>query len=518
MKKNSFLLCVFIICFSSFFVYGNTVEAFDMGNENYNQYTTYINYADGYMINYPKDMWVDTTLSSVKTVIGNEKREIEIYYDDFRNTHHSSMGYINYSNAFIKNSTDHYKEYENMILVNGMQTHLLKWSRKKLSRVENDKNYYVSAEIIKNSHEVYTIFIKSATPFENYEEYMDIINSFQLIEKVDNHHINVKFKPVQKNLNDETKAFYQKYFLESDKLRWGIFEYTAPKSFWYLNALEDKIDYTFQFLVRYQSLDVPFPMEEMVNAYKNNRYVELTLQTMHMGQDNSSITYDILDGKYDDYFQRYAKKIKEFNHPILFRLNNEMNGDWCVYSSYYSSKDTNLYKEVWRYVYKIFEENGVDNVLWVWNPNDVSFPNFKWNHYLNYYPGDQYVDIIGLTGYNTGTYYQGEKWREFDEIYPQLYSEYISIFEQPFMITEFGSNEIGGDKVKWINDMFDGFSSNQYKNIKVAIWWNGIDWDKNMNPARIYRMDRREEFINTFRERLKYFHEGKEEGLENETI
>ena len=46
--------------------------------------------------------------------------------------------------------------------------------------------------------------------------------------------------------------------------------------------------------------------------------------------DNSSIIYDILNGKYDDFFRLYAQKIKEFNHPILFRLNNEMNGD-CVY-------------------------------------------------------------------------------------------------------------------------------------------------------------------------------------------
>ncbi|TCO73152.1 glycoside hydrolase family 26 protein [Marinisporobacter balticus] len=523
MKNIGIILCIASICFSSIFAYGDALNPYIEKDNNQiqlvdQQYNEYINYADGYKINYPKHMGIDSSLSTVKTIIADEERKIEIYYDDFRDTQHSSIAYSNYSNAFIRNRKDHIKQYENTIFVNGMKTHLLVWSRKKLEKVKNDKNYYVSAEIMKNNNEVYTIFIKSETPFKNYEDYMDVINSFQLIERSETAQINTKFKSVEKNLNEETRDFYEQYFLKSDHLKWGIFEQSAPEEFWYLNALESKLDYTFEFLVRYQSLDVPFPMEEMINAYKKNRYVELTLQTMHMGQDNASITYDILDGKYDDYFNEYVKKIKEFEHPILFRLNNEMNGDWCVYSSYYTSKDTELYNELWRYLYNKFEENGVDNVLWVWNPHDLSFPNFKWNHYLNYYPGDQYVDIIGLTGYNTGNYYKGEIWRDFDEIYPVLYDEYMSIFEQPFMITEFGSNSVGGDKIKWVNDMFDRFEQNPFSNIKVAIWWNGIDWDPNQNPARIYRLDRNEEMINTFRERLKFFNKEKEEGIENGTI
>ncbi|MCT4595191.1 MAG: glycoside hydrolase family 26 protein [Anaeromicrobium sp.] len=511
MKKIGLVLCAFIICFSSIFVYADTgnkkpSQSMDLPEKKIS-YETCINYVDGYMINYPMDMEVDRTLSKVKTVIRNKDREIEIYYDNFKNTEHSSKAYTYYSNLFLKNLKDHHKEYEDTIYVNGMKTHLLKWERKKLSKVQNDKNYYVSAEIIKNHKEVYTIIMKSTTPFESYESYMDIINTFQLVQKCGDHKVNVKFKSIERNLNDETKEFYNRYFMESDRLRWGIFEYNAPTDFAYLNSLEDRIDYTFQFVLKYQSLDGIFPMEEMKRAYEGNHYVELTLQTMFMEGDNASVTYDILNGKYDDYFNEYAKKVKEFNHPVLFRLNNEMNGDWCVYSSYHSSKDTNLYKEVWKYVYGIFEKNQVDNVLWVWNPHDLSFPGFKWNHYLNYYPGDEYVDIIGITGYNTGNYYEGEIWREFDEIYPPVYEEYMSIFEQPFMITEFGSTAAGGDKVKWINDMFDGFASNKYPNIKVAIWWNGIDWDTNMKPARIYRMDQNEEYIKTFRERLKYFKE-----------
>lgn len=468
-----------------------------------NKYNKYIDYALGYTLNYPNHMNVDVTLSAVKTIIADEETQIEIYYDNFKDTVHSTLTYINYSNKFLQNSKELIKEREEKLYINGMETHLLEWHRDKLVRINKDKNYYVSVEIIKNKNEAYTIFIKSANPFKNQKDYMNIINSFKVIKKKGEPKINTVYKNVNRNLNIETTNFYNKYFLESNSLKWGIFENTAPESFDFLNTLEKKLDYTFEFLVRYQTFSSGgFPMQEMLNAHQHGRYVELTFQTMNLDErDNSSVIYDILNGKYDDFFNLYAKEIREFNHPILFRLNNEMNGDWCIYSSYYASKDTELFKAVWRYVYKIFKDNGVDNVIWVWNPHDGSFPDFKWNHYLNYYPGDEYVDVIGLTGYNTGTYYPGEKWREFNDIYIPLYNEYMELFKKPFMVTEFGSNSVGGDKIKWINEMFD--TMDKLENIKVAIWWNGIDWDTQMNPARIYRLDENENIIRTFKTRLK---------------
>ena len=41
-----------------------------------------------------------------------------------------------------------------------------------------------------------------------------------------------------------------------------------------------------------------------------------------------------------------------------------------------------------------------------------------------YYPGDEYVDIVGLTAYNTGNYYPGENWSTFDELYLEYYNTF----------------------------------------------------------------------------------------------
>ena len=71
------------------------------------------------------------------------------------------------------------------------------------------------------------------------------------------------------------------------------------------------------------------------------------------------------------------------------------------------------------------------------------------------------------------------------------------------MITEFSANSIGGDKVAWINDMFETMKS--YDRIKVAIWWNWIDWDVSGEEARIYKLDESEEMLDAFKEGLKAY-------------
>ena len=197
----------------------------------------------------------------------------------------------------------------------------------------------------------------------------------------------------------------------------------------------------------------------------------------------------------------YAKVIAEHGHPVMFRLFNEMNGDWCPYSSYNTSKDTMVFKEAYQYVYNIFAETGANaNTIWVWNPNSVSFPNFDWNHPLMYYPGDDYVDVVGMTAYNTGNYYPGETWREFDALYRGMYYNYCSWFKQPFMITEFASATAGGNKARWIENMFS--SIDEFERIKVAIWWDGCDWDAHGNIARSYFLDETPDVMQAFKKGL----------------
>ncbi|MDF2949399.1 MAG: uncharacterized protein K0R07_1431, partial [Sedimentibacter sp.] len=160
----------------------------------------------------------------------------------------------------------------------------------------------------------------------------------------------------------------------------------------------------------------------------------------------------------------------------------------------------------WRYIYDKFKENGVDNLIFVWNPNEKSFPNFAYNHYLNYFPGNEYVDVIGLTAYNTGNYYKGEIWRSFSEAYDHFYYDYVNHFNYPMMITEYSCASAGGNKSQWFADMFNKITN--YDKIKLAVLWNGQDYDTSKTEgtvSRNYRLDLEQEVIDAVKTGLQNF-------------
>ncbi|MBQ7668918.1 MAG: endoglucanase [Clostridia bacterium] len=467
-------------------------------NDVSNVAQTYVNNDLGYSIEIYNDMQVDDSLKGIVTTIKNNDITLNIYYDDFTGTYNNYKTYVGYSNNFLNDTRNHTLLEEQNIEIDGKPAHFLAYTRGKLAYIANDKNYYCSAEIKVTDKKVYTVIAK--TNKSNLTELKAIINSFKVIGMPQNATIPDKFfKKKALSTHTKTQELYKTYFSDNAGLTWGIFEPDAPYDFNALDNIESITNYDFKFLVRYQGLSRGLPQEELKNAENKNKYVELTLQTMNTNAGEIDI-YEILNGRYEEYFSKYARDIKSLNTPVLFRLNNEMNGDWCGYSSYFYCKDPELYVETWKYIYNIFRRNNVTNVLWVWNPNHKDFPGFKFNHALMYYPGDEYVDIVGLTAYNTGNYFKDEYWTSFDELYADYYSEYARIFEKPLMITEFGSSTFGGDKVEWVKDMFDSIKN--YPRIKVAIWWSGTDRDEEGNPGRIYRIDTPIEVLSVFRDNL----------------
>lgn len=463
-----------------------------------NQYTKqYENLALGYTMQVYKNMQLDETIMDVRTRFVNENTTIDIFYDDFTNSQDSYATYKNYGNASLYNNPLFTISSSKDFMVNGIKSHLMYYSRSKLSMISNDKNYYACVEIPRTNKKIYTIIMKSNKPIKDFES---IVNAFKFTPQTKPLPSYVQTKTVEKDFSINTEDFYQEMFSNESNLEFGIFEPTAPRDFTYLKTLEKNLDYDFPVLMRYHHMDIKFPINDLLTSKTNNKVVQLTMQTVTQEGSERDITFNILNGEYQEYFINYANQLKSLDHPVLFRLNNEMNGDWCKYSSYHYGKDTDIYIELYKYVYNVFKAQGVDNVLFVWNPNERSFPNFAWNHYMAYYPGDEYVDVVGLTGYNTGNYYHGETWRSFESIFDGLYDEYNNRFSQPLMITEFSSSSHGGDKAAWIADMFDKIK--KYDRIKLAILWSGIDWDTNGNPARIYKIDENQTIIDTIRNGL----------------
>lgn len=466
----------------------------------------FINRVDGYRLEIPKNMTIDMSISSVRTVLENEQQQVEIYHQK------SIVGedpfipqYMGYSNRFMHNQTDYVLEIEDTIELDNKTFYVLQWSRKPLKKVENDRCYYASVELPLTNEEVVTFLFKSSVPYPNMD-YLAIVRTFSRVPVSQGAFTQTKKVLSHQRWDEKTEVLYADYFGLDAPLRWGIFEPDAPLSFDALYKIEEAVSYRFPILLYYTGMiegkeEHPKLALALDKAKAAGRLLELTLQTAETKKSKSNMVYDVLNGKYDVFLTNYAREVAAFDEPILFRLGNEMNGDWCPYSAYHTGKDTEIFRTFYRYIFDLFQEAGADNVIWVWNPNAVSFPNYKWNHELCYYPGDEYVDVVGMTAYNTGTYYDGEDWTEFAALYDDLYQTYLAVYEKPLMITEFASSSVGGDKAAWVENMFQHIRT--YDQLKMAIWWDGCDWDAEGNVARPYFIDETEEIINIFRNNLK---------------
>ncbi len=460
----------------------------------------FINHVDGYSLTIPIFFEVDMRSNEVRTLLYDENIQLEIYKEELKNNV-TPEAYISYSNQFKNTADFHHITREQWIKVQGYPTYVLQWDRKKSEKITNDKNYYASFDLIYDNKTVFTFLIKSTKSLS--KEELGIIETFNIrpFTKVAKNLPFTGGKTSNREMALTTKIVYEKFFGDNSQLTWGIYEPNAPVSFQKLQAIENYINYKFPFIVDYQNFELspnPNNIKNILNkTTKEGKILELSMQTTSYEQ-----VYDILDGKYDPYIEAYTTAIKNAGAPVLMRLCNEMNGDWCSYCALHYSKDTTLFQEMYRYIYGKFEDTGANSyTLWVFNPNEKSFPDFKWNHSTLYYPGNEYVDIIGLTGYNTGTYYPDESWRSFDDIYQPIYKTATEMFEQPLMITEFASSSVGGNKVQWIKDMFQ--SIQKYDRIKVAIWWSGRDLDQNGNVARPYWINETQEILDTFKDYIK---------------
>jgi hypothetical protein len=108
----------------------------------------------------------------------------------------------------------------------------------------------------------------------------------------------------------------------------------------------------------------------------------------------------INNGAADRMIAGVARKLAGMKRPILLRWGWEMNGNWFEWDGSHNGQDPSGYVKAWRRIHGIFRDHHVTNVAWVWSPNWNSSPDASWNKFQRYYPGDAYVDWVGMSGYD----------------------------------------------------------------------------------------------------------------------
>lgn len=191
------------------------------------------------------------------------------------------------------------------------------------------------------------------------------------------------------------------------------------------------------------------PSESFDAIWKAGSVPILTWEPMYYenNQKKSIDLTDVMAGMYDAYMSQVAESIKAYKKPLLLRFAHEMNLEeyrWGMKGNY-NEEAPQRYQKLFRYVVDLFRKAHVDNVLWVFCPNADSMPNVPWNVAAAYYPGDDYVDILGMDGYNwSGT-------TSFESVLNSLYHQLKAINpKKPILVFETAADGTSQQKQAWI--------------------------------------------------------------------
>lgn len=266
--------------------------------------------------------------------------------------------------------------------------------------------------------------------------------------------------PASANHNGEAQAA-----TTGHRIAFGVFTPGAPET---TSAMANFIDRVGQRPVIWHTYrnwpDDPFPTVLMKNPADNGAVPMISWQP---GGYNLR---DIANGRYDSYIRESADRAVAWGGPILLRFAHEMNGDWYSWGLGVDGNTAADYKAAWRHAVRVFRAEHADNVRWVWAPNTGSFNSL--------FPGDKWIDYIGLDGYNWGEKYN--VWLSFEQVFDDSYRAITRLSRKPLLITEFGANAKGGDKAAWIKHAFSSSVANRYPRIRALIWFDkdqdGSDW------------------------------------------
>lgn len=212
----------------------------------------------------------------------------------------------------------------------------------------------------------------------------------------------------------------------------------------------------------YSPYDGDFPMRYADNAKRAGAGTALQI-----AWEPSNGLDEVKD---DAHLRQWARAAKAAGIPIFLRFASEMNGNWVVWHG-----DPAKYIEKFRLVSEVMKQEA-PNVAMVWSPNDV--PRYSM---AAYYPGDPYVDWVGVSLY-TMPYGDGQPSlpgfgtspvERLEEVY-RLYAD-----RKPIMISETGvahkTNRDGKSHTDWAAANLDRLYEvipKKYPRVKAITYFN----------------------------------------------
>lgn len=187
-------------------------------------------------------------------------------------------------------------------------------------------------------------------------------------------------------------------------------------------------------------------------------------------------------GEFHDEYKQTLDLVSEFFNelspmPVIIRPFHEHNGDWFWWGKGLTTEEDFI--TLWQFTVEYLrDEKEVHNLLWAFSPDRsrTNIETFK-HDYFYAYPGDEYVDIIGLdnywdVGHGANTKSKEQQYQELVESLT-LMAQIADSLGKITAITETGLERIP-DPTFWTETLLKAMTSNEWtqKMTYVQVWRN----------------------------------------------
>lgn len=163
---------------------------------------------------------------------------------------------------------------------------------------------------------------------------------------------------------------------------------------------------------------------------------------------------DIVNGKYDNAIIAWANEAKNCGPNLLVEFGTEVNGIWFSWNGFYYGAGTTtgygdsdypdgpeIFRDAYRHLIDLCDQQGCDNITWFYHFDVNDDPEEWWNSPTYYYPGDSYIDWIGVSIY--GPFQQSDEYVSPKKLILKAYEKMHHIStNKPYAILEFGVTEL----------------------------------------------------------------------------
>ena len=213
---------------------------------------------------------------------------------------------------------------------------------------------------------------------------------------------------------------------------------------------------------------------------------------------------DVAAGRYDAQLRAFADAARDTEIPIFFDYDGEMNNAH-PWGGRYEGRTATHFRDAYRHIIDVFRAEGATNVTFLIQYGAINgyAPGSYWEpfeQYANYYPGDDYIDWIGLSVYGEPIYGSGpnatfeqrltaQGITQFGYVGP--YAEAAALGSKPLAIEEMGLNKMPSEQAKaqWVQDAAAVLASGRYPRIQAIDWWaqdKGGDYDGYPNTSQTF--------------------------------